>query len=137
MNQILIVEGYMDLLALYSAGIKNSVATLGTAFTRDHAKLIKRFSDNVVIVFDGDNAGIRAAERALSVLLAESIIPKIAFIPGGKDPDDYVKEVGEAKFRQLLKSAPEVFQWILGREMSDFRGTPADKMRVMNSMAPY
>ncbi len=136
-NQVLIVEGYMDLLALYSAGIKNSVATLGTAFTVDHAKLLKRFSDNIVIVFDGDKAGIKAAERALSILLSESLIPKIAFIPDNKDPDDYVKEVGEAKFRELLKKAPELFQWLIGREMKDFRGTPSDKMRILNHMAPY
>lgn len=136
-NQVLVVEGYMDLLALYSAGIKNVVATLGTAFTEHHARLIKRFTENIILVFDGDNAGMKAAERSLPILLQQNLVPKIALIPDKKDPDDYVKEVGKEKFQKLLKSSPEVFQWILSREMSASRGTPADKLKVLNYMASF
>lgn len=136
-DQVLVVEGQMDLLALFSAGIKNVVAPLGTAFTDSHARLIRRFTDNVIIVFDGDKAGKKAAERSLPVLLAEGLVPKIALIPDGKDPDDYVKEVGTEKFQQLLTKAPELFQWVLEQELGEFRGTPAEKIKALDKMAPY
>lgn len=136
-DQVLVVEGQMDLLALYSAGIKNVVAPLGTAFTENHARLIRRFTDNVIIVFDGDKAGKKAAERSLPVLLSEGLVPKVALIPEGKDPDDYVKEVGPEKFQLLLTQAPELFQWVMDEELGEYRGTPAEKIRVMDRMSVY
>ncbi len=133
---VIVVEGYMDFLALYAAGVKNVVATLGTALTENHARLIKRFTQNVVVLFDGDKAGMNASERSLPVLLAEGLIPKGVVLPNGQDPDDFIRAEGAQGLRKLIAKAPELFIWQLDREMAGFRGLASDKVRVMDKLAP-
>lgn len=102
-KRLLLVEGYMDVISLYQHGVKNAVASLGTAFTEQQAKLIKRFADSVVILYDGDNAGIQATKRALDIFFGLQFPVFVVTIPGGEDPDNYIVKYGQAGFERLLK----------------------------------
>lgn len=101
----IVVEGYMDLLTLYSSGIKNAVATLGTSITASHAGLLKRIADKVVMSYDGDLAGTNAAFRAMDMLHGEGIVPHVIKMPDGEDPASYVVKRGEKEFRDLTDNA--------------------------------
>lgn len=131
-----VVEGYMDFLSLYSAGIKNVVATLGTALTSQHAKLLKRYTPHVLVLFDGDEAGQNAAARSLPILLEEELLPRAIFLPDRQDPDDFVKTRGVQALQELLKSAPDLFSIVLDRHMREYRGTAADKVRLLDAVSP-
>lgn len=104
-NQILIVEGYMDAISLYQAGFKNVVASLGTAFTYQHATLLKRYTNEVVLIYDSDTAGTNAALRAIPILASAGLKIKVFQVPGEKDPDDFIKQNGSELFRTLLVKA--------------------------------
>ncbi|NLL70602.1 MAG: DNA primase [Epulopiscium sp.] len=101
-DQILIVEGYMDVIALHQAGFSNVVASLGTAFTPYHAQLLRRYVREVVLIYDSDDAGIRAALRAIPILEEYGLGIKILKIPGKQDPDDYIKTNGTEAFKELI-----------------------------------
>lgn len=135
-DAVVVVEGYMDALALYAAGIKNVVATLGTALTAQHAKLLKRYTRNIVILFDGDEAGEKAAERSLPILLAEGLIPKGVVLPDKLDPDEYIAEKGVDSLRNLLIHAPELFNLQLEREAKNYSGSNSDKIALMDKFSP-
>lgn len=121
-----VVEGYTDVIAMHEAGIKNTVATLGTALTAEHVKLLSRFAKRVVYLFDGDEAGMRAADRAAefidSTLTPEAGSSKIdlgvALIPEGKDPADYVSSAGAGAMRDLIDSAVPLLQFVIDRRMA-------------------
>ena len=110
---LILVEGYMDFLALYQAGFKNTVATLGTALGEDHMRLMKRFVEEVIVVYDGDKAGEAAALRGLEILLEGGIQVKLVSLPKGFDPDDFVRKEGNEAFRALLKDAQDFFDYKL------------------------
>lgn len=99
---IVVVEGYADQVALNQMGIENAVATLGTALTPDHAKLLKRYCDEAVVVFDGDEAGQKAAVRSMKPLLCGGLHASVAFLPTGQDPDQFVRKEGQAGFLKLV-----------------------------------
>lgn len=101
-GELIMVEGYMDVISLFAAGIENAVASLGTAMTAQQARLIKRYAEKTYLCYDGDSAGQAATLRGLDVLSAEGIEPKVVVIPGNMDPDDYVKRYGKAGFAALL-----------------------------------
>ena len=101
----ILVEGYFDQIALYQHGFQNTVATLGTAFTEQHAELLKRYADKIVVVFDGDKAGLAASKRSMSPLLSQGFNAKIVRIPGGLDPDDFVRQKGVTAFQGLIDNA--------------------------------
>lgn len=132
----LIVEGYMDLVSLYQAGIRNSVATMGTALTPDHGKMLKRMTKNVVALFDGDSAGMEAAERSLPILLAADLYPKGLTLPNNMDPDDYVKKYGAEALKVELERAPDLFVMILGRWMDGYRGEASEKVKLADKLKP-
>ncbi|MDL2310922.1 DNA primase [Peptostreptococcaceae bacterium OttesenSCG-928-C18] len=104
-NKIILVEGYMDVISLSNYGIDYCVASLGTALTKEQAKLISRYSKNIYVCYDGDSAGIKAAERAMEIFSELNISPYIVTIPDALDPDDYVKKYGKESFENLLKNA--------------------------------
>lgn len=104
-KRILLVEGYMDLIALFSHGINYGVASLGTALTDRQAKLLKRYGENVYICFDSDLAGINATNKAIQVLLNEGINPKIVMLDNYKDPDDFLKSEGIEEFEKRIGDA--------------------------------
>lgn len=105
LNQALVVEGYMDCLKMHQAGIENTVATLGTAMTQEQARLLRRFVEEVVVLFDGDDAGQREALRAVEVLRAEGLKVWVVSLPGGKDPDDYLDLYGKEEFLQYIQNS--------------------------------
>jgi len=101
-NRIILVEGYMDLISLYQSGINYCVASLGTALTPYQAQLLKRYSKEVYICYDSDNAGINATDKAIEILREEDVNAKIITLPKGKDPDEYVKKYGKKDFENLI-----------------------------------
>lgn len=104
-NKIVLVEGYMDVISLYKSGINYSVASLGTAFTERQAKLIKRYAEDVYICYDSDQAGIKATDRAIDILVSQNIKPKIIRLEKGMDPDDFVRKYGKLAFELEMTNA--------------------------------
>lgn len=104
-NSVIVVEGYMDAISLVSAGIDNVVATLGTAFTPEHAKLLRRYARRVIFCYDSDEAGQRATMRALPIINDAVADVLVAVVPDGKDPDEFVQKHGRDAFEQLIKDA--------------------------------
>ncbi|MDQ6788667.1 MAG: DNA primase [Acidobacteriota bacterium] len=109
----ILVEGYLDLIALYQYGITNTAASLGTAFTPEQAKLLGRFARRVVINYDGDSAGVKAARRAIETLLAEDFETKVLVLPDGQDPDDFLKANGAESYNHLRGNAAPYLQFVL------------------------
>src|SRR5215212_6157348 len=111
----IICEGQLDLIACFMAGVQNVVAPQGTALTPDHARMLKRYVEEVVLCFDADNAGQNAAVRSLDPLLAAGLAIRVASIPNGKDPDDFIKQNGGDAFREIINKAEGFFDWYLKR----------------------
>ncbi|MFA6431853.1 MAG: DNA primase, partial [Candidatus Margulisiibacteriota bacterium] len=101
----ILVEGNIDLVTLHQAGIKNSVAPLGTALTPTHAKVLARFIETAVLAFDSDVAGVNATDRSAAILNEAGIRTKVAVFEGAKDPDEFIKKEGAEKFREIINSA--------------------------------
>lgn len=113
-KRLLLVEGYMDVISLYQHGVKNAVAALGTSFTEQQAKLIQRYAESAVIIFDGDRAGRQATRRALDIFFSLNFPVSVVTIPGGQDPDNYIVEHGREGFEQLLaEQAVEGYSYLL------------------------
>lgn len=105
LDGVIIVEGHMDVISMVQAGIQNVVASMGTALTKDQARILKRYSDRVYISYDGDFAGQKASIRGLEILKEEGLDVKVVSLPEGMDPDDVVKKLGVEEYRKLLLSA--------------------------------
>lgn len=103
-NEVILVEGYMDCLQLHQHGVEKAVATLGTAFTHEQAKLVKRLAESVTIMYDGDEAGQRETLRAIGVMQEESLIPWIVSLPSGDDPDDFIRKYGKEEFLKFIQN---------------------------------
>ena len=133
----LIVEGYMDLLSLHQEGIRNVVASLGTALTPAQVSLVGRYTREVVLVFDADESGRKAAQRSLELFLAEGISARIASLPSGFDPDSFVRKEKAAGFRRILEEAVPVVDYIL-RNALRRHGTETveGKVRVVRELLP-
>lgn len=104
-NQAILVEGYMDVISLYQNGIRNVSASLGTALTENQAKLLKRYTNNIVLSYDADQAGINAALRGLDILHKENCKVRVLHVTDGKDPDEFVKKNGKLAFKKLIDDA--------------------------------
>jgi DNA primase len=104
-DNVIIVEGHLDVVTLYQAGFKNVVASMGTALTKDQARILKRYSDKIIISYDGDFAGQKAAIKGLEILSEEGLDVKVVTMPEGCDPDDVVKQSGAKGYRELLMQA--------------------------------
>jgi DNA primase len=111
----IICEGQLDLIACFMNGVQNIVAPQGTAFTEQHARILKRYADEVVLCFDSDNAGQNAAVRALDHLLASGLAVRVAVVPAPHDPDSFIKANGGAAFQQLIAGAEGFFDYYLNR----------------------
>ncbi len=110
---VILVEGYLDLISLYQFGVKNTVASLGTAFTSEQAKLLSRFARKTVVNYDGDSAGVKAARRAVEPLLAEDFEIKVLILPNGQDPDDFIRANGLESYNQQRGNASPHLQFVL------------------------
>jgi DNA primase len=107
-KQAVIVEGYMDLITLYSAGIKNTVATLGTALTDEHLRLLKRYCEEIYLAFDPDSPGMSAALRASPLIEEAGLRAKVILIPEGYDPDTFIRKEGKEAFEELAEKAIDI-----------------------------
>jgi DNA primase len=115
-----VVEGYTDTIMAHQAGINNVVASLGTSFTDGQARILRRYAKKVVLLFDSDTAGIEAANRALDVCVSQRIDIKLASVPKGKDPCDFILAAGKRPFEKLLNEAVDVFQSKWNRLLDSF-----------------
>uniref|UniRef100_A0A832G2L6 DNA primase n=1 Tax=Ignavibacterium album TaxID=591197 RepID=A0A832G2L6_9BACT len=111
LDKAIIVEGYMDLISLYQAGVKNVVAVSGTALTDEQAQLLSRYTKNVVLLFDADTAGIAASMRSIEILLRKDFDVKIATLPSGEDPDSFVNKYGKEEFEETVKRAENFLEY--------------------------
>jgi DNA primase len=109
-DYVILAEGYLDVLALWQAGFLNTIASLGTAFTKEQASIIKRYTSNIVICYDGDKAGQNAAKKAIEIMKEFGFNIKVAVIPDKQDPDDFIKKNGKDKFKKdiLSKALPAI-----------------------------
>ena len=121
LDTLMLVEGYMDVMALSQAGIEGAVAALGTAFGPDHAKLLRRVCGKVIVCFDGDAAGVKAALRSFSELAAQGLEVRVLRIPGGRDPDELIREEGRDAMLALMANAMSVpdFRLMLARDAAN------------------
>ena len=117
---VIFVEGYMDFLSLFQAGIKNVVATSGTALTEEHGQLIRRFTSKIVLVFDGDSAGSDAAERAVFTLAPHNLDIHVFILPKDDDPDSYIRIYGPDSFYESINRADDAVQFILKRAIERY-----------------
>ncbi len=136
-GHFLVVEGYLDFIIPYQAGIKNILATLGTALTIDQIKLLKRFANTAVMVYDPDEAGEAASLRNLDLFISEDVNVYIAELPEGFDPDSYIRKFGVDDFLKLKKSSKNIFDYKLGKLTDRFNiNTTHGKMAIAAQMLP-
>jgi DNA primase len=135
-GEVLVVEGYFDLLALHSRGIRHVVAPLGTALTAQHVRLLARLAPRTVVVFDGDEAGMRAALRSLELFLREKLPARLVKLPPSMDPDDFVRQRGKEALIQLLAEARPLLEVFLEESLVDEDGSIAGKVRSVRRVAP-
>ena len=132
----LICEGQLDAIALHEAGVENAIAPLGTAFTKEHARLLKRYTDNVTLCYDGDTAGLAAADKACAQLAAVGLTVRLVHLPDGDDPDTFLKTHGVEKFRELLSGAKEFFEAKLNKQLPDINiSSPTDRASLLKGLA--
>lgn len=113
----IIVEGYMDVIAMHQAGITNVVGTLGTAFTTNHLRVLGRFCREVVLTFDSDNAGVHAALRTIDTFLGSEVKAKVLLLPEGEDPDSFIRKNGKGAFLDQIGKAKDLFEFAIDRIM--------------------
>ena len=133
---LLICEGYMDVISLHQAGFTNAVASLGTAFTAQHALLLKRYTDQAVLTYDSDGAGIRAALRAIPILKEAGISAKVLNMKPYKDPDEFIKNLGREEFQKRIDEAVNSFLFEISVIRSEYNmQDPESKTGFYNAVA--
>jgi DNA primase len=130
----LVVEGYFDVLALHRAGFTNAVATCGTALTSDHARLLKRYAEKVLLIFDQDAAGRQATFRAMDALLPSGLAVNVIAMPAGEDPDSLLKNAGEEGFRRCLEAARPVLEVFIEDQLNVHDDTVEGRARAANQV---
>lgn len=133
-DSVLVVEGYFDVLALYRAGFANAVATCGTALTPDHARLLKRYADKILLIFDEDAAGRQATFRAMDALLPSGLAVSVVGLPAGEDPDSLLKVRGEAGFRGCLEAARPVLEVFIEHQLNNNDDSVEGRARAANQV---
>ena len=135
-NSAIVCEGQLDLITLFEAGITNVVAPQGTAFTEQQARILKRYVESVILCFDADAAGQKAAERSLESLLQNDLVVRIAQMPAGEDPDSIVRTQGRAEFEKRIATARDFFDYWIEREATNADLTSMGaKMQLARKMA--
>lgn len=136
-ESVCIVEGYFDFLSLYQHGIKNVVASLGTALTREHVRLLKGYASKMVLVFDSDAAGINAAKRSIQTFMKESVDTKVLVLPEGNDPDSFVMKHGAEAFKTQLANAKGVMAFLLDVAMNTHGFSVEGRAKILDDMKTY
>jgi len=125
-DRVVLVEGYLDAIALFQHGISYAVATLGTALTVDHVRLLSRYTKNIIALFDGDDAGRKAAARGFEIFIEAGLLGRAALLPKGEDPDTFVRSRGKEVLEQMLNQAPPLadyyFSWLEERYGKTLQG---------------
>lgn len=133
-EKAIIVEGYMDYLSLYAAGIRNAVATLGTSLTKEHSLLLRRYADRVAVVFDGDESGKDASIRVLEVFLKAGISPSIVVLPQGHDPDSFITRSGAEEFLRLVDNATPLMDYFIERSLASLKAGTLTRNRAIQGI---
>lgn len=137
-KQAIVVEGYMDAISLHAAGITNVVASMGTAFAAEQAKLLQRAAEEVVFCYDSDSAGRRASVRAVSVAREAGLRVRVAAVPDGKDPDEYVRHYGSGGFVQVIQNAQNGIDFQMDEIISQNNVTNlAGKVEAVSNILPF
>jgi DNA primase len=138
LDYAILVEGQMDCISVYTAGFRNVIASSGTAFTELQARLLARFSKNVLINFDPDTAGAAAAERSLALLVSEDFQIKVLTLEAGFDPDLYIRRTGAPAYGEALSHSQKYFDYLIERARGQFPvRTPEGKVKALNYLLPH
>ena len=138
LDYVILVEGYMDCIAVASAGVENVVASCGTSLTESQIRLLTRYTRRVVVNYDPDSAGVAATERSLNLLLEEGFEAKVLALPGGLDPDSFIRRQGAAAYKELLGSAPTYLDYLTDRAaVQNDISRPEGKIAAANAVLPY
>jgi len=134
----ILVEGFLDLIVPYQFGIRNVAASLGTALTPDQVKLLSRFARKVLVNYDGDQAGVQAAKKAIEILLTEDLEVKILVLPEGADPDEFLRKSGASEYHRRRGEAQPHIQFVIDQAVRDRKlSNPADKEAAIDEILPY
>ena len=134
----ILVEGYLDLIVPYQFGVRNLVASLGTALTPEQVKLIGRFARKVVVNYDGDRAGVQAAKRAIETILAEDLEVKVLVLPDNADPDEFIRKHGVTEYQRRRGEAQPHIQFVIDQAVRDRNlHSPADKAAAVEETLPF
>ncbi len=137
-NSAVLVEGYMDAIAVWQAGVPNVVASCGTALTTTQVSILARYASEVVVNYDPDSAGVAATDRSLTLLLEQGMTVKVLRLAGGLDPDAYVARHGAEAYRAALAAAPAYFHYLTSRALElHGKATLEDKLAGLNFLLPY
>jgi DNA primase len=138
LDRAILVEGYMDCIAVASAGFENVVASCGTSLTESQVRLLGRHSRRVVVNYDPDSAGLAATERSLALLLEDGFQAQVLALPEGQDPDSFIRRQGADAYRKLLEAAPSYLDYLTERAASQHDlATPEGKVEAANAVMPY
>jgi len=134
----ILVEGYLDLIVPYQFGVRNMVASLGTALTPEQVKLIGRFARKIVVNYDGDRAGVQAAKRAIETILAEDLEVKVLVLPDNADPDDFIRKYGVTEYQKRRGEAQPHIQFVIDQAVRDRNlHSPSDKAAAVEEALPF
>jgi DNA primase len=138
LDYAVLVEGYMDAIAVASAGVENVVASCGTSLTESHARLLGRYTRRVIVNYDPDSAGVAATDRSLNLLLEEGFEAKVLALPGGLDPDSFIRREGAEAYRARLAAAPTYLDYLTSRAAATHDlSRPEGKVAAVNAVLPY
>ncbi|MFP4347501.1 MAG: DNA primase [Desulfococcaceae bacterium] len=133
-RQMYLVEGYFDVISLYQAGITNAVATLGTALTREHVRSLRGHAGEVTLVFDSDQAGVRAAARSVDIFRKENMDARVLVLPEGHDPDTYILEFGAEAFQSAARKARSVMDFMMEDAVNRHGLSIEGKVRIISEL---
>lgn len=138
-DEVIMMEGYMDVIAAHQYGIGNAVAALGTAFTPDHATLLRRYTNNVLLAFDGDSAGVKAANKSMDILKGLNCNLRVVHFPNDKDPDDFIREKGNIGWNEYVSgNALDFWSYKLEQAIKNNDiSTVSGKSALVNELMPY
>ncbi len=135
---VILVEGYLDFLIPFQFGVKNLVASLGTALTEQQVRLLGRYSKKIIVNFDPDKAGVNATKRSLELLLTEGFKVNVLTLPDNLDPDEFIRERGTESYSRLLKNSQSFMDYIVAQAMkSRDQNSPTGKSETLNEILPY
>ena len=137
-NYLILCEGYMDVISMHQAGFTNAVASLGTALTSGHASLVKRYTQEVLLLYDSDEAGVKAALRAIPILREAGVNSRVVNLRPHKDPDEFIKAEGAEAFEKRLEAATDSFMFRISIASGDFpMDEPQGQNRFFERCAQY